>query len=222
MKNYINQFELDKLFPPHVQASMRLHTFKQGDVIFDQADEATTMLFLVKGKIKIYTSSSEGKTLLLTFKTPLSVIGDVEFVQQVPLINTVEAVSDVEMLGISYDVLRKEMRENVEFISFLLHVIAGKFYSRSMMSNTAQLYPVNVRLASYLVSHATAGSDLIPTGTLHDTANLIGTSYRHLNRVIQQFEEDGLVKRTKQGIKITGLNGLRERSDEASYEWEEA
>jgi CRP-like cAMP-binding protein len=71
-------------------------------MICSQGEGAQYLYVLVKGKIKIYTSSAEGKTLILSFKTPLEVIGDLEYVQGIDFINTVEAVSSVIMVGVDH------------------------------------------------------------------------------------------------------------------------
>jgi CRP-like cAMP-binding protein len=85
------------------------------------------------------------------------------------------------------------------------------------------MYPVEVRLASYLLSvtqdeDETLFSGQLSTTSLTDTANLIGTSYRHLNRVIKQFCSDGLVERKKGFILIKDREALKSLSGGNIYE----
>ena len=84
------------------------------------------------------------------------------------------------------------------------------------------MYPVEVRLASYLLSISCAESDALFKShisiSLKDAANLIGTSYRHLNRVMTQFCEEGLIERNKGYILVKDLEGLRELAGENIYE----
>lgn len=74
--------------------------------------------------------------------------------------------------------------------------------------------PVEMRLASYLLSVSFDESDSLckgqlSTASLMDATNLIGTSYRHLNRVIQQFCAEGLIERNKGFILVKDREGLR-------------
>ena len=78
----------------------------------------------VKGKVKIFTNSAEGKTLILSFKTPLEVIGDLEYVQGINFINTVEAVSAVCMIGIHHRWLKKYGSDHAP----LLTIFVGNHY----------------------------------------------------------------------------------------------
>jgi CRP-like cAMP-binding protein len=84
------------------------------------------------------------------------------------------------------------------------------------------MYPVDVRLASYVLAVSFAESDLLFKSqisvSIKDAANLIGTSYRHLNRVITQFCQAGLIGRNKGSILVKDREGLRELAGDNIYE----
>lgn len=85
------------------------------------------------------------------------------------------------------------------------------------------LHPVEVRLASYLLSISFDEYDSLYKGqqgrvNVKDAANFIGTSYRHLNRVIGQFCTEGLIERNKGFILVKDREGLRKLSSNNIYE----
>jgi len=219
----LRRFDLESVFHEPLLAHLSLHRFEQGSRICAQGDPACCLYVLVEGKIKIYTTSAEGKTLILSFKNPLELIGDIEYVQGGSFLNTVEAVSPVRMIAVPYQVLKKHGHHHAPFLQLLLEIIVRKFTLKSEALSFNLLFPVDVRLASYLLSvtddnpHAPWNHPL-GTASLMDAAHLIGTSYRHLNRVIQQFCADGLIERTRQGIRIMDREGLRLRSHHNIYE----
>jgi CRP-like cAMP-binding protein len=53
---------------------------------------------------------------------------------------------------------------------------------------------------------------------IKDAANLIGTSYRHLNRVIGQFCAEGMIERSKGSILVKDREGLRAMANHNIYE----
>jgi CRP-like cAMP-binding protein len=191
-------------------------------MICSQGEGANYLYVLVKGKIKIYTSSAEGKTLILSFKTPLEVIGDLEYVQGIDFINTVEAVSSVIMVGVDHRWLKKYGSGHAPLLQFFLEIITKKFALKSNSMSFNLMYPVDVRLASYLLSVSFAESDFLFKNqisiSIKDAANLIGTSYRHLNRVITQFCHAGLIERNKGSILVKDREGLRELAGDNIYE----
>ncbi|MNN26665.1 Regulatory protein YeiL [compost metagenome] len=127
------------------------------------------------------------------------------------------------MIGIQYHWLEKFGKGYAPFLQFLLEIITQKFYIKSDFLSFNLLYPVEVRLASYLLSVSFDESDSLFQGQLYtvslmDTANLIGTSYRHLKRVIQKFCHDGLVERSKGGIIVKDREGLQQLARRNIYE----
>lgn len=202
---------------------LSLYQVESGESICSQGDRVNYLYVLVKGKVKVYTTSAEGKNLILSFKTPLEVIGDIEYIQGIDIINTVEAVSDVYVIGIHHQWLKKYAEGQPAFLQFLLRVITQKFYVKSKSLSFNLMHPVEVRLASYLLSVSFDETNAQITGRLNtdslkDTANFIGTSYRHLNRVILQLCRDGLIDRSAGFIQVKDWEGLKALSSHNIYE----
>jgi CRP-like cAMP-binding protein len=110
-----------------------------------------------------------------------------------------------------------------EFLHFLLEIVTQKFYTESHAASLNRLYPVEVRLASYLLSLSSEGSGSMfhkemNTSNLTEIADLIGTSYRHLNRVIHKLCGEGIIQRKKGILYIKDLSRLRDRADGNIYE----
>ncbi|MNI41483.1 Regulatory protein YeiL [compost metagenome] len=205
--DYLHVHQLESIFNEPLLPHLSLYSFDQGELICSQGEPSQYLYVLVKGKLKIYTTSAEGKTLILSFFTPLEVIGDIEYVQGTEMINTVEAVSPCYMIGVHHRWLEKYMKDHSPWLQFLLKIITQKFYLKSNSMSFNLMYPVEVRLASYLLSVSYDETDSLFKGqlsiaSLRDVANLIGTSYRHLNRVLQQLGTEGLIERYKGSILV--------------------
>ncbi|WP_033541813.1 Crp/Fnr family transcriptional regulator [Planococcus sp. CAU13] len=213
----LEQFGLLELFPAHVQQEMVVRTYTGGERLFSQGDEADTLYLLIKGKAKISMLSPEGKRLILAFKTPFDIVGDVEYVRNCPFINTVEAVTDLVVICISYEALRREMADNAAWLQFLLQTITTKFETKTRAMNFNLLYTVDVRVASYLLS-MTPAQQMLESTSLVDMADLIGTSYRHLNRVLQQFEQAGWIVKKRGKIILLDRDALLEQAGQNIYE----
>lgn len=207
LQAYMNAYRINSIFPEPLRPYLSLYSFERGELICSQGDALPYLYVLVKGKIKIYTTSPEGKSLIVSFKTPLEMVGDIEFVQGTDMINTVEAVSPVHMIGVHCRWLNQYGRDHAPLLQFFLKIITQKFSVKSRSLSFNLMYPVEVRLAGYLLSVSYDEADSMFQGQLgsadlKDAANLIGTSYRHLNRVIRQFCMEGLTERTKTGIVV--------------------
>ncbi|GIP26807.1 catabolite gene activator protein [Paenibacillus sp. J23TS9] len=223
LAEYMHIHQLKDIFNEPLIPHMCLYSFEQGELICSQGEPAQYLYVLVKGKIKVYNTSTEGKTLIISFKTALEVIGDVEFVQEADFINTVEAVSPVYMIGIHHQWLNMYGKDHMPLLQFLLKIITGKFYMKSNALSFNLMYPVEVRLASYILSVSFDPTDVLfrghlSTSELRDAANLIGTSYRHLNRVILQLCNEGILERGKGFIQIKDRERLITIAGHSIYE----
>ncbi|WP_230159637.1 cyclic nucleotide-binding domain-containing protein [Peribacillus sp. Bi96] len=220
---YLDQFKLNKIFSEGLKEKLSLYQFQNGEILCSKGDEIHKMYFLVKGKVKIYTTSPEGKALIVRFKTPLALIGDVEYIKGMHVLHSVQAVSEGYVISVHYDDVRSMENNRVEFLHFLLQVVTQKFYTESHATSLNRLYPVEIRLASYLLSLSSekCGSifhEEMSTSNLTEIADLIGTSYRHLNRVIHKLCEEGIIQRIKGSLYIKDLSRLRERAEGNIYE----
>lgn len=223
VQSYLQAHQIESIFNEDIIPYLSLYHFEQGELILSQGEPSKYLYVLVKGKIKIYTTSVEGKTLILSFKSPIEVIGDIEYVQEIDTINTVEAVSSVYLIGVQHTMLKKFTNDFSPFLQFILKIITEKFYLKNNSMSFNLMYPVEVRLASYLLSVTQDENDSlfsgqISTTRLTDTANLIGTSYRHLNRVIRQFCSNGLIERGKGSILIKDREALKTLAGGNIYE----
>lgn len=221
--DYLKRFQIEPIFNEEILPYLSLYHFEQGEFICTQGEPSPYLYVLVKGKVKIYMTSPEGRTHIRSFKTAPAVIGDIEYVRDVSAINTVEAVSSVCMIGVQYRWLKKYCADDPQLLQFLLKEITNKFYINTNSMSFHLLHPVEVRLASYLLSVSYDETDdqfigPLSTGSLKDAANFIGTSYRHLNRILQQFCTAGLIERSKGFIHVKDKDGLRAMVSENIYE----
>jgi CRP-like cAMP-binding protein len=215
LNSFLQQFQLEEVFHTPLRNHLTLYHLASGDVICYQGQQSEHLYVLVQGRIKIYTNSHEGQSLIVSFKSPLEIIGEIEYIREIEIINTVEAVTEVYLIGIPYTWLRKFGHEHPPLLRFLLDIITRKFYIKSDFLSFNLMHPVENRLASYLLSlvseeDAVNGTFQHEVIGLVDIANLIGTSYRHLNRIVGKFCEKGLVARGARGtIYIRNLDGLQ-------------
>lgn len=181
------------------------------------------LYFVVKGKVKVYTITSEGKKLILRFINPLAIVGDIELIQNSKAHNVVEACSDVIAISISNTVIRNKLLHDPIFMKFLLENIANTLKISTRFTALNLLYPVEVRVASYLLSISTDSNGNMYKGDLDTTsvtsiADFIGVSYRHVIRVLQRFYNDKLIEKSNGVIVIKDFSRMKEVAKDNIYE----
>lgn len=201
----------------------QLNYFEKGELICNIDDEMDRLYFVVKGKVKVYTITSEGKKLILRFINPLAIVGDIELIQNSKAHNVVEACSDVIAISISNTVIRNKLLHDPIFMKFLLKNIANTLKISTRFTALNLLYPVEVRVASYLLSISTDSNGDMYKGDLDTTsvtsiADFIGVSYRHVIRVLQRFYNDKLIEKSNGVIVIKDFSRMKEVAKDNIYE----
>ncbi|MFF2016100.1 Crp/Fnr family transcriptional regulator [Paenibacillus sp. NPDC058177] len=214
---------LDEIFGNPMIESMELRLYGNGEAVCSVGDKLEYLFILVQGNLKIHTLLPNGKSMLVRFARPMSIIGDVELLREYPVKNQVESVGDSLILLASRRRLLKEMEHNAVLLRFLYGELSHKLYTLGQTSALNLLYPVENRFASYLLSLLTDSEgiryvDEIRTSTLTETAELLGTSYRHLNRIVRKFIEQGIIERKHGRLSILDEGKLAELASGSLYE----
>ena len=102
-------------------------SIRKCELICREGETSEYLYVLVEGKIKIFTTSPQDKTLVLCFKTPLEVVGDIEYVRESHIVNTVQAVSPVVMLRIHYRWLSELASDYAPLLQFCLKLSHTSF-----------------------------------------------------------------------------------------------
>ncbi|SFM36446.1 cAMP-binding domain of CRP or a regulatory subunit of cAMP-dependent protein kinases [Paenibacillus sp. 1_12] len=180
------------------------------------------MLFLVEGKVKITSSVETGKALLLRFMHPFSIIGDIELIRDIPVQSEVKAVSKCLLIGLSFDYIKQHEIGNPKFLYTLLEHVSYKLQTCTTASRVNLLASVENKFASYLLSTISPepGNNFgieLKTSNVKEIADLLGTTYRHLNRIILSLSQKKIIERGKNSIRILDWASLEKESNGIRY-----
>lgn len=221
--HYLKTNKMVEIFSEIDTAYFQVNHFEKGELICNIDDAMDRLYFVVKGKVKVYTITPEGKKLILRFINPLAVVGDIELIQNSKAHNVVEACSDVIAISISHAVIRNKLLHDPIFMNFLLENIANTLKISTRFTALNLLYPVEVRVASYLLSISTDSNgnmykkDLDAT-SISSIADFIGVSYRHVIRVLQKFYKEKLIEKRNGVIVIKDFFKMKEVAKDNIYE----
>ncbi|WP_142312305.1 Crp/Fnr family transcriptional regulator [Bacillus wiedmannii] len=221
--HYLKTNKMLEIFSEIDTAYFQVNHFEKGELICNIDDAMDRLYFVVKGKVKVYTITPEGKKLILRFINPLAVVGDIELIQDSKAHHVVEACSDVIVISISHAVIRSKLLHDPIFMNFLLENIANTLKISTRFTALNLLYPVELRVASYLLSISTDSNgtmykkDLDAT-SISSIADFIGVSYRHVIRVLQKFYKEKLIEKRNGVIVIKDFFKMKEVAKDNIYE----
>lgn len=211
IEHYINSNKIENLFSPYIKDNLELFLFDKGDLIFKEGTEISHLMFFVEGKAKVYMTLENGKLMLISFYKTLDTLGDLELVTNDIASCNVEAIEPCVCLAIPVNIIRNKYEEDPKLLKFLCNSLASKLKRSSKNSSINLLYPLESRLASYIISIGV--NENTKTFKFDDTllvlSELLGTSYRHLLRTINKLIEKSLISKEKDYYRVLDFQGLK-------------
>ncbi|MBH5316251.1 Crp/Fnr family transcriptional regulator [Paenibacillus sp. GSMTC-2017] len=220
IQRYVAQYKLDQVFSHPDALPFQLRTYEKDGVVLSEGEKLDGLYFQVKGRTRVSSSVETGKSLLLRFCHPFAVFGDVELLQNIVIQSQVEATEQTSFLFINKHKIETELMQDYKFLHFLLKQLSYKLQTCTTASRVNLLTSVEERFASYLLTTQDDhlfGKEMF-TSYIPDIASLIGTTPRHLNRVIHKFSEMNILKKETKKIIVLDWSRLDEYSNGLRYE----
>lgn len=210
---YIEKYNIGNMFTMDMTPYMDLYLFNKDEHIYKAGNTMDYFYFFVEGKSKVYILLANGKSLLLMFCNPLRIVGDVEFLYSDIATCNLQALTECLCIGISLENIRKYASNDPTFLRHMCRSLGEKLTNNSILSSINLLYPLENRLASYILAiipqGGTSPAEQLFTQKLTEVAELLGTSYRHLLRVVNLLCDKGIIRKEKNAIKVLNRSELK-------------
>ncbi|HEX2619583.1 MAG TPA: Crp/Fnr family transcriptional regulator [Phototrophicaceae bacterium] len=207
IEQHVRDFALRDHLNPDLLRCLRLFQFPAQVELYSQTGEQKWLYFLVTGKVQVTYYHLNGKESILALLTPLALIGDLELFTQMDIETTVLTAEASTLLGIEKAFALRYGYDDSRFLRFVIQNLTAKLYGSSHIQ-IQQSLPLISRIAVYLLSQPVMSGEVVTLESVAHLAGLMGTTNRHLNRVVRQLVIEGLITRQKNRVRILNRVGL--------------
>jgi len=173
--------------------------------IFHAGDSADAIFVVVNGRVKIVTTSTDGKEFILTVLGAGQVFGEMALLEAAPRSASVVTITAVELLVINRADFHHLLNTSPSISRKLMAILSRRLRRANSKMESLAYMDVAGRLARYLLDLARDHGQQLGNGwvvvrrpTHADIARSIGTSRETVSRLINEFEEGfGLVNKGK-------------------------
>lgn len=212
IQGYIPAFGMANFLNEDLLKALQLFHFSAYSNIYIEEDEQHFLYFLIKGQVQCNHYHLNGKLAVFALSKPFCVIGDLEILSEKRLNSNVIATENTIMLGIPSHIIERYGANDPRFLRFLLEQVREKMI-KSTSLQTNQVLPVSNRLAVYILANSRLNENeetIIILPTKEELASLMGTTPRHLNRVLKQLIESGSISAGYPLVHILDKQTLKE------------
>jgi CRP-like cAMP-binding protein len=187
-----------------LQALSRLASVRHvaaGAPILREAEPGDLFFALVRGEVKVFVDSPDGREVVLTHLQAGDFFGEMALLEGEPRSASVTALAESELVAIARDDFFALLSRDFALTRKILQTMSARLRRSNEVIESLALQDVGGRLARYLVRLADESGQSPVDGyfavhrpTHQEIANSIGATRETVTRMLKQFEDRKLIR----------------------------
>jgi CRP/FNR family transcriptional regulator, cyclic AMP receptor protein len=197
-----------------------LRRFKKGNAVFIPRDAADHVCLVVDGRIRLCSSTPDGKRAILGFVEPGEIFGELALIDPASREERAEAEKDSTIVLVSGAVVREIMNESTELALGVTKLIGlgrtrieRRLKSLLFRSNRDRLINLLVELAERYGKRIGNEIHLEIKLSHQDIASIIGSTRESVTNTLGELQCDGLLRIARQKLVISDMKALARIAD---------
>lgn len=175
--------------------------FAAGETIVREAEPGDQFFVIVRGEVKVYVDSPDGREVVLTHLQAGEFFGEMALLEGETRSASVAAMSESELVTLSRDDFFAALQGDFALTRRILQALSARLRRSNEVIESLALQDVGGRLARYLVRLADSSGQQAVDGfyavhrpTHQEIANSIGATRETVTRMLKQFEDRKLIR----------------------------
>lgn len=184
--------------------------FRAGTAIFHADDVGSMLYIIIRGAVKIFIPSTDGREVVLAIHRPGDLFGEMSLLDDERRSASATTLEDTEMFSLSRQDFQDVIARHPEALRAILDVLVKRLRQTNQSIQDAYLLDVPGRLARRLLILARehgietdeGGIEIGLKVSQQDLASMIGASRVAVNKQLQAWRQDGIVDVRRQRVTI--------------------
>jgi CRP/FNR family cyclic AMP-dependent transcriptional regulator len=210
---------LDEEASVALRSSMVEIDFTRGQIVFSEGDPGDRLYVIVDGKIKLGTTSNDGRENLLAVLGPGEMFGELSLFDPGPRTATATALTETTLLVLGHEALGPWLKGRPGVGQALLKALAQRLRKTNENLSDLVFSDVPGRVAKALVELNEKFGEKVPEGYLvqHDLtqeelAQLVGASRETVNKALADFNHRKWIRLEPRSVILFDLPRLIKRA----------
>jgi CRP-like cAMP-binding protein len=199
-----------------IARTLRARRFRRGEVLFHEGDPGDALLVVVSGAVKVVVPSEDGGEAILATLRRGDFLGELAVLDGAPRSASAVALEATEALALPRDQFLGLVASEPAIRDALLASLSHEL--RRLTTHVAELHFLDLtgRLAARLTRLAQDSGEVLADGSIRldapltqtDLASMIGATRQSVNKLLGEFEADGLLLMERDSILVPNLDRL--------------
>jgi CRP/FNR family transcriptional regulator, cyclic AMP receptor protein len=208
----LSSSEIDKLL-----TYSRFERYPAGHEIFAKGSQATTMMAVLRGTVRISSISLTGKEVVLNIINPGEIVGEIALLDGGPRSGDAVATADCELLVLNRRDLMPFLENHADICLVLIKILCERLRRTSEQVEDLVFRHVKGRIAKALLQLSKHSGRRQVEGRLlelhlsqSELGNIVGSTRESVNKQLTEWEEAGIVAIAKELIVIHDAAALEQ------------
>ena len=209
---------LDDAAAAALRASMETVRLPKGSTLFSEGDDGDQLYVIVEGKLKLGTSSGDGRENLLSILGPGEMFGELSLFDAGPRTSTSTAVTDVRLLSLGHKQVIPWITAHPQVALDLLERLAQRLRRTNEVVGDLVFSDVPGRVAKALLDLGERFGKVTDEGlyvhhdlTQEELAQLVGASRETVNKALADFASRNWIRLDGRAVLIIDTERLNKR-----------
>lgn len=209
---------LDDAAAASLRATMDTVRLPKGATLFSEGDEGHHLYVVIEGKLKLGTSSGDGRENLLSILGPGEMFGELSLFDAGPRTATATAVTDVRLLSLGHDQVIPWVTRHPQVALDLLERLAQRLRRTNEVVGDLVFSDVPGRVAKALMDLGDRFGKETDEGlyvhhdlTQEELAQLVGASRETVNKALADFASRNWIRLDGRAVLIIDVDRLNKR-----------
>jgi CRP/FNR family transcriptional regulator, cyclic AMP receptor protein len=199
-----------------ISRTLRGRRFRRGEVLFHEGDPGDALFIVASGAVKVVVPSEDGEEAILATLRRGDFLGELALLDGAPRSASAVALEATEALALPRDQFLGLVASQAAIRDALLASLSGEL--RRLTTHVAELHFLDLtgRLAARLARLAQDHGERQPDGSIRldapptqsDLASMIGSTRQSVNKLLGEFEADGLLRMERDSIFVPDVERL--------------
>ena len=201
-----------------LRASMVALKLNKGQILFKEGEEGDRLYVVVHGKIKLGTTSADGRENLLSILGPGEMFGELSLFDPEPRTSTATAVTDAKLVSLAHEAVIGLVTSNPQTSLELLRRLAQRLRKSNEILADLVFADVPGRVAKAIMDlgerfgvQKDDGLHVNHDLTQEELAQLVGASRETVNKALADFAARGWVKLEPRAVLVTDVERITKR-----------
>jgi len=172
----------------------------RGQMIFQKGSDGSSLMAVLRGRVRISTVSAEGREIVLNMINPGEVFGEIALLDGKPRSADATAIEITDLLIVERQHFVPFLKTNDDLYLRLLGVLCERLRRTSMALEDLALFGLPTRLARLLLKFSEDYGRRTPAGmrielklSQRDISTLVAASRETVNKQLSQWREEGVI-----------------------------